>query len=217
MTSPKRRRCSASNSGVICARNDTSWILSLQRRPMRIAGTIVCPKKSNQPAQFLCSGMHRTCKVRDFRYWRFSGLRPCPRRFRNAPHNALRTGRNQSAHVPCRTVGEAVSCPTGKSPIWLSSASRKIFLFSPDPTQIYNFRHPVPQEGRIAIVTDVGCGMRWTRRRQAREVRAGRKRRTRTAKSCGPDTPTLVSSWRSNPSMTVAKEPGHRGEREGNR
>src|SRR5216683_2150474 len=35
----------------------------------------------------------------------------------------------------------------------------------------------------------------------------------RTAKSCGPDTPTLVSSWRSNPPMTVAKEPGHRGAR----
>src|ERR1700737_974213 len=35
----------------------------------------------------------------------------------------------------------------------------------------------------------------------------------RTAKSCGPDTPTLVSSRRSNPSMTVAKEPGHRGAR----
>ena len=29
----------------------------------------------------------------------------------------------------------------------------------------------------------------------------------RTAKSCGPDTPTLVSSWWSNPLMTVAKEP----------
>jgi hypothetical protein len=25
--------------------------------------------------------------------------------------------------------------------------------------------HPVPPEGRIAIVTDVGCGMRWTRQR----------------------------------------------------
>ena len=34
--------------------------------------------------------------------------------------------------------------------------------------KIYNSRHPAPQEGRIAIVTDVGCGMRWTRRRQAR-------------------------------------------------
>jgi len=28
---------------------------------------------------------------------------------------------------------------------------------------MYMPRHPVPKEGRIAIVTDVGCGMRWTR------------------------------------------------------
>jgi hypothetical protein len=36
----------------------------------------------------------------------------------------------------------------------------------------------------------------------------------RTAKSCGPDTPTLVSSWWSDPSATVARKPGHRGERD---
>ena len=28
---------------------------------------------------------------------------------------------------------------------------------------------PFPQEGRLAIVTDVGDGMRWTRQRQVRE------------------------------------------------
>jgi hypothetical protein len=37
-----------------------------------------------------------------------------------------------------------------------------------------NSRHPVPQEGRIAIVTDVGHGMRWTRQRLARDGIAGR-------------------------------------------
>src|SRR4029077_13450251 len=48
----------------------------------------------------------------------------------------------------------------------------------------------------------------------------------RTAKSCGPDAPTLASSSRDGvsaqpgadrpqiPQATVAKEPGHRGERE---
>jgi hypothetical protein len=40
---------------------------------------------------------------------------------------------------------------------------------------------------------------------------------TRTAKSCGPGAPTLALSERNDPLMTVAKEPGHRGEREGNR
>jgi hypothetical protein len=40
----------------------------------------------------------------------------------------------------------------------------------------------------------------------------------RTAKSCGPGIPTLVSSLRMiEPQATVAKEPGHRGEHEGNR
>jgi len=46
---------------------------------------------------------------------------------------------------------------------------------------------------------------------------AARERRTalmRTAKSCGPDTPMLVSSRRNDPLTTVAKEPGHRGEHE---
>jgi len=32
----------------------------------------------------------------------------------------------------------------------------------------------------------------------------------RTAKSCGPDAPTLASSWRSNSLATVANKPGHR-------
>ena len=50
----------------------------------------------------------------------------------------------------------------------------KIFQFSHPPNHIYNFRHPVPQEGRIAIVTDVGHGMRWTRQLLAREGIAGR-------------------------------------------
>jgi hypothetical protein len=33
----------------------------------------------------------------------------------------------------------------------------------------------------------------------------------RTAKSCGPDAPTLASSWRkTNPQATVANKPGDR-------
>jgi hypothetical protein len=32
----------------------------------------------------------------------------------------------------------------------------KIFLFPPDPNQIYILRRLVPLEGRIAIVTDAG-------------------------------------------------------------
>src|SRR6202047_2887978 len=78
--------------------------------------------------------------------------------------------------------------------------------------------------------------MRWTRQRFARDGIAGRverllsdhrhadeRRLQRTAKSCGPDAPTLASSFaefksaepgldKTYPLTTVAKEPGHRGE-----
>jgi hypothetical protein len=73
-----------------------------------------------------------------------------------------------------------------------------------------NSRHPTPPEGRIAIVTDAGCGcggrgsvlratglqggsMRPVSGHQA----SGREMLQRTAKSCGPDAPTLASSSRS--------------------
>jgi hypothetical protein len=65
---------------------------------------------------------------------------------------------------------------------------------------------PVPKEGRFAIVTNAG--------RDAVDASGAtdESAELRTAKSCGPDTPTLVSSLRSNPQATVAKEPGRRGE-----
>jgi hypothetical protein len=34
------------------------------------------------------------------------------------------------------------------------------FLLPPDPNQLYMPAVPPPLEGRFAIVTDVGCGMR---------------------------------------------------------
>ncbi|CAL79583.1 hypothetical protein BRADO5922 [Bradyrhizobium sp. ORS 278] len=56
-------------------------------------------------------------------------------------------------------------------------------------------RIPARQEGRFAIVTNVGPGMRWTRRGAA-----GEGPRTngmaRTAKACGPGLPTPRPSGR---------------------
>jgi hypothetical protein len=69
------------------------------------------------------------------------------------------------------------------------------------------FRVPPPHEGRFAIVTNVGSGMRWTRYVTRRVTRS------RTAKSRGPGAPTLALSWRNDPLTTVAKERGHRGDR----
>jgi hypothetical protein len=64
-----------------------------------------------------------------------------------------------------------------------------------------------PTEGRIAIVTNAGLDV----------MDAGgatdESACLRTAKPCGPDTPTLVSSRWSDPPATVAKKPVHRGER----
>jgi hypothetical protein len=63
------------------------------------------------------------------------------------------------------------------------------FILTPSPNHLHIFRRLVPHEGRIAIVTDAG--------RDA--VDAGgaltKALSLRTAKPCGPDTPTLVSSW----------------------
>ena len=40
---------------------------------------------------------------------------------------------------------------------------------------------------------------------------ARRAASSRTAKSCGPDIPTLISSWRDDPPVMVAKKPGSPG------
>ena len=57
--------------------------------------------------------------------------------------------------IPLRDQADLVSpalvAKTFRYPFW-----RKSVLYR---------RHPVPHEGRIAIVTDVGHGMRWTRQR----------------------------------------------------
>src|SRR5882757_7982055 len=68
----------------------------------------------------------------------------------------------------------------------------KIFSFAPDPNQFTESRCLVPQRGARAIVTDAG--------RDAVDTDGAEDdRRVRwTAKSCGPDAPTLVSSWRVN-------------------
>jgi hypothetical protein len=108
------------------------------------------------------------------------------------------------------------SQPDGQITESCPAPPRKIFRFSPDPNQIYINRHPSHTEGRFAIVTDVGCGMRWTRQCQARKCW------TKDADAYGE----VVWSWRPDAGvkfsgvirwMTVAKEPGHRGEHEGSR
>jgi len=64
----------------------------------------------------------------------------------------------------------------------------------------------LPQEGRFAIVTNVGSGMRWT------QCRSRRMPILRTAKSYGPGAPRLALSRQNDLPATVARKPGHRGE-----
>jgi hypothetical protein len=98
-----------------------------------------------------------------------------------------------------------VICPTGKSANSCPVPSRKIFRFAIDPTRIYIPRHPVPLRGALRERHGRRGGMRWTRRRARRAMPM------RTAKSCGPDAPTLVSSWRNrnvNDGGKRARSPG---------
>ena len=66
---------------------------------------------------------------------------------------------------------------------------------------------PVPQRG-VAHVTNAG--------RDAVDAGSAKDEGAdlRTAKSCGPDAPTLASSLRDEAQMTVTKKPDHRGEHE---
>src|SRR5258705_684321 len=96
---------------------------------------------------------------------------------------------------------------------------------------------PSHTEGRFAIVTDVGCGMRWTRQRFARNGIAGLVERLvsdhRHADErccCGRQNRVVLTPRRwcqvrgvasaqpgldkTYPLTTVAKEPGRRGEHE---
>jgi hypothetical protein len=68
--------------------------------------------------------------------------------------------------------------------------------------------YPAPLRGAFRERHGRRGGMRRTQRRARRAMLL------RTAKSCGPDISTLVSSLRSFPQATVAKEPDRRGERE---
>src|ERR1700744_1027744 len=93
----------------------------------------------------------------------------------------------------------------------VKSTGEKYFALS--EAKISRMYQPIParSEGRFAIVTNGGPAMRWTLHAQARM--RGRVGRKRTAKSCGPDLPTLRSSL---PEMTGRRgslsSPALRGE-----
>ncbi len=102
--------------------------------------------------------------------------------------------------------------PTGKSPKTCPAPSRKIFRFAIGANHLPVRRCPVPLRGALRNVTNA--------ERDAVDADGAEdeQRRMRTAKSCGPDAPTLASSLRE---VTFAddggKKAGRRGEHEGSR
>src|ERR1700730_3089088 len=87
----------------------------------------------------------------------------------------------------------------------LSSPICKNNSFLARPKSIQNLQHPVPIEGRFAIVTNAGWDA--VDAGGASDEGAG----LRTAKSCGPDAPTLASSFAEQSAQaTVTTKPDHR-------
>src|ERR1700730_7257550 len=85
-----------------------------------------------------------------------------------------------------------------------------IFRFAPYPNHFYIHHCPTPQRG-VSRSSRTRSGMWWTRQRYSRAAPK------RTAKSCAPDAPTLVSSWRSFPLNDGGKKARSPGEHEANR
>jgi hypothetical protein len=125
-----------------------------------------------------------------------------------------------------------VICPLSSL---ISDFPKNILVPTPPKSNLeLSLSHPL--QGRIAIVTDAGwdavdaaafcarrdCRAGW-RKACERSTACGRGMLQRTAKSCGPDAPTLASSLRSRVGPTGlrqdifaddgGKEPGHRGAR----
>jgi hypothetical protein len=106
---------------------------------------------------------------------------------RSAGHRcqAVRTGLRGSAGV----LRENAVLLKRINVIWVvQSPSQKYSRSLPTQITCISLAIPAHTEGRFAIVTDVGLGCDGRGRRQRRG------RYLRTAKSCGPDAPTLASS-----------------------
>src|ERR1700687_294206 len=113
-----------------------------------------------------------------------------------------------------------VICPTGKSPISLSSPLCKNFLLRRRPKSDLDPTPSRPTEGRFAIVTNVVQGMRWTRQHRRNWVfglRNADERRCSGARRRWATTPRRRRQVGNDLPATVTNKPDHRGEHEGNR
>ena len=98
-------------------------------------------------------------------------------------------------------------CPALSRPCLISDFQKLFLTF--DPNQLRIARHPVPREGALAIVTDVGAGS------GGRGSAFDEQRMKRTAKSCGPDAPMAGVKFLGSSRFlgaTVTSKPGLAGE-----
>jgi hypothetical protein len=91
----------------------------------------------------------------------------------------------KARQVICPTTGKSVTRVSG-----VSSPVRKNISLNPSGKSLLQLRPSRPKEGRWPSSRTLG-GMRWTRMARLTSAHT-----SRTAKSCGPDAPTLASSWR---------------------
>src|ERR1700743_3835759 len=105
--------------------------------------------------------------------------------------------------------------PTGKSQKSVQPSGKKFSTLPVGQIISTSPRHPASIRGAFRDRHE-----RWVRDAKAAAATPDERRGPRTAKSCGPDAPTLASTRRRclriAPGM-VARKPGHQGEREGNR
>jgi hypothetical protein len=94
--------------------------------------------------------------------------------------------------------------------------SVKIFQFTFDPNHLHIHRRPGPHRGAFRDRHGRRAGDAVDADGAAQTFCVDEALISRTAKSCGPDAPTLASSSREASFLgaTVTTKPGHRGERE---
>src|SRR5450631_3696623 len=108
--------------------------------------------------------------------------------------------------TPLARTGEFVE--TNQSDLGSPVPFAKIFRFTRRANHLYKFAPSRPTQRGVSRSSRTRDGVRWTRQRFARDgiagrvstcersIARGRGMLLRTAKSCGPDAPTLASSSR---------------------
>jgi hypothetical protein len=100
---------------------------------------------------------------------------------------------SQLGHSRPKWIVRAASAFTPTARKFISENQK--LCFPSDPNQFYIAPVPAHTKGAFRDRHERRAGMRWTRKHESANF-ARTNGLTRTAKPCGPDAPTLASSWR---------------------